>query len=319
MIQPASSGGAPGAIEALLREELAIADRAVTNSGPILRHLLRNDDNSIFSEEIVARVRGMFHDVARQLVVALAEAAGHADPHAWAHQAADELAHLLAENPAFLAHFHALALEWQLTERLQARLGIDPVLPALVQARIAASDPGASATAMTLLAAQARFGQTQRRMQMPLGELPGDLFHIALVTMRAFVGDDAGGDGYALATDRTLRSRFDEERGRLGLLRQVLRAMDRDVSQALSIDQAGVALFVSALALGSGQPREAAIMATTEVQLSRLVLSLSACGLAADAIATQFLAIHPEVTLPEGLATLRPDRASAILAAAAGC
>lgn len=318
MAQPASSGGTQGAIEALLREELVIADRAAANNGPILRHLLRNDDNSIFSDEIVARLRGMFQDVARQLVVALAEAAGHADPHAWAHQAADELAHMLAENPAFIAHFHALALEWQLTERLQARLGLDPVLPALVQERIAASEADASAAAMSLLAAQARFGQTQRRMQMPLGELPGDLFHIALVTMRAFVGDDAGGDGYALVAERTLRSRFDEERGRLGLLRRVLRAMGSEASQALAVEQAGVALFISALALGSGQTREAAIMATTEVQLPRLALSLSACGLRAEAIAAQFLAIHPEVTLPEGLATLRPDSAAAILTASVG-
>ncbi|MEO0033178.1 MAG: hypothetical protein RIS94_2936 [Pseudomonadota bacterium] len=318
MAQPAFSGGAPSAIEALLREDLAVADRAMASNAPILRHLLRNDDNSIFSDQIVARVRGMFDDVARQLVVALADAAGHADPQAWAHRAADDLARLLTDNGAFLAHFHALALEWQLTERLQARFGLDPVLPPLVQARIATPDPEVSATAMSLLAAQARFTQAQRRMQLPLAELPGDLFHIALVTMRTFVGDDAGGDGYALVAERTLRARFDEERGRLGLLRRVLRALGENVTQALSVDHAGVPLFLSALALGSGQPRDAAILATTDAQLPRLALSLCACGLRPEAMAAQVLAIHPEVTLPEGLFQLHPDTAAAILATATG-
>ncbi|MDF8334077.1 hypothetical protein [Novosphingobium cyanobacteriorum] len=318
MAQPASSGSAQGAIEALLREELAVADRAVASNGPILRHLLRNDDNSIFSDEIVARVRGMFHDVARQLVAALGEAAGHADPQEWSFSSTEGLARVLAENGAFLSHFHALALEWQLTERLQSRLGLDPVLPPLLQARIADADPEVSATAMNLLAAQARFGQAERRMQLPLGELPGDLFHIALVTMRTFVGDDAGGDGYALVAERTLRARFDEERGRLGLLRRVLRATGTEAVQALSVEQAGVALFLTALATGSGQTREAATLSTCEVQLPRLALGLSACGLRAEAIAAQFLALHPEVSLPDGFAALGPDGAAAILAAATG-
>lgn len=314
MAQPAPSIGAYSAVEALMREELAMADRAMASNAPILRHLLRNDDNSIFSDEIVARVRGMFDDVARQLVMALADAAGHADPQAWAHRATGELSTLLAENGAFLAHFHAVALEWQLTGRLLERLGVDPVLSPLVQSRIAHPDADVSATAMGLLAAQARFGQAQRRMQMPLGELPGDLLHIALVTMRTFVGADGGGDGYALVAERTLRARFDEERGRLGLLRRVLRAMDGQVTQALQLEQAGVALFLSALALGSGQSRDAAIMATTDAQLARLALSLAACGLRGDAVVTQFLAIHPDVTVPEALTTLDAASAVAILA-----
>jgi len=314
MAQPATSGSAQGAIEALLKEELAFADQALASNAPILRHLLRNDDSSIFSDEIVARVRGMFHDIARQLVIALAEAAGHADPQGWAHRAADELAQVLAGNEAFLFHLHTLALEWQLTERLQGRLALDPVLPPLLQARVAAQDAQVSALAMNLLAANARFGQAQRRMQMPLAELPGDLFHIALVTMRAFVGDDAGADGYALIAERTLRGKFDETRGRLGLMRRVLDAMGGEAVQALTIDHAGVAMFLTALALGSGQSRETAVMATTESQLPRLALSLCASGLRSEAISAQFLAIHPDVTLPEGLGALRPDTAAAILA-----
>jgi len=317
MAHPASSGDAPDAIEALLAHELAAARGAVANVVPILRHLLRSDDNSIFSDEIVARVRGMFLDIARQLIIALAEAAGHAEPEAWAHIAADELAHVLADNPAFLEHFHTLALEWQWTEQLAQRVSLDPVLPPLLQARMGSGDPEASAGAMNLLAAQARFGQNQRRMQLPLGELPGDLLHIALVTMRAYVGADSMADGYALIAERSVRGRFDEARGRLGLMRRVLDAMGDQVDDALALDQAGVALFLSALARGSGQTREAVIMSTVDSQMPRFALALRASGLGPAALAAQVRAFHPDAALPAGLGTLAVEQAAAMLAAAA--
>ena len=317
MAHPASTGGAPGAIEALLAEELAAARGAAANVVPILRHLLRSDDNSIFSDEIVARVRGMFRDVARQLIIALADAAGHAEPEAWAHKASDELAHVLADNPAFLEHFHTLALEWQWTERLAQRFGLDPVLPPLLQARMASGDPEASAGAMNLLAAQARFCQNQRRMQLPLGELPGDLLHIALVSMRAYVGADGSADAYALIAERGVRARFGEASGRLGLMRRVLDAMGDSAGDALTLDQAGVALFLSALARASGQTREAVIMATIDSQLPQLTLALRASGLDHAAVVAQVRVFHPDTALPAGADALTVDQAAALLAAAA--
>jgi hypothetical protein len=259
----------------------------------------------------------MFLDVSRQLVIALAEAAGHAEPEAWAHKAADELAHALTDNPAFLEHFHTLALEWQWTERLAQRRALDPVLPPLVQARMGSDDAQVSASAMNLLAAQARFCQHQRRMQLPLGELPGDLLHIALMTMRTYAGGDGNADAYAQIAERNVRSRFDEARGRIGLMRRVLDAMGERVEDALTLDQAGVALFLSALARGSSQTREAVIMATTDSQLMRLALALRASGLGGDAAAAQVLAFHPDAVLSPGFALPGADQAAALLAAAA--
>jgi hypothetical protein len=317
MAHSAPSGGIPSAIEALLTDELAAARGAAANVEPILRHLLRSDDNSIFSDEILARVRGMFLDVSRQLVIALAEAAGHTEPEAWAHKAADELAHVLADNPAFLEHLHMLALEWQWTERLAQRRALDPVLSPLLQARMGTGGPEASAAAMNLLAAQARFTQTQRRMQLPLGELPGDLLHLALVTMQAYVGVDGTSDAYALVAERSVRGRFDEARGRLGLMRRVLDTMGDDATEPLALDHAGIALFLTALARGSRQTREAVIMATIDSQLPRLMLSLRSCGLDAEAVAAQVLALHPDAAVPAEIAAVQPDRAAALLAAAA--
>jgi hypothetical protein len=58
------------------------------------------------------------------------------------------------------------------------------VLSPLVQELVAAKEGDMAALAMTVLAAQARFMQHHRRMELPLGELPGDLFHKALVLLR---------------------------------------------------------------------------------------------------------------------------------------
>ena len=316
MAIPASSSAPASAHASPLTQELAAACGAVAHVVPVLRHLLRSDDNSIFSDEIVARVRGMFLDVARQLVIALAEAAGHAEPEGWAHQAAGELAHVLADNPVFLEHFHTLALEWQWTERLERSRGLDPVLPPLLQARMA--DPGGdvSAGAMGLLTAQARFCQNQRRMQLPLGELPGDLLHIALVTLRAHVGIEGTADAYALIAERGVRAQIDEGRSRLAQMVRVLDAMGGKAGAALEIDKAGMALFLTALARGSGLSREAAVMTTVDSQLPRLVLALRACGLAPGAVTATVLAFHPDAHLPLTDVSLTPGAAAELLAEA---
>lgn len=317
MATSASSGAAAAAIPSPLAEGIAAARGAVANVVPILRHLLRSDDNSIFSDEIIARVRGMFVDIARQLVIALAAAAGHSEPEGWAHQAADELAQVLVENPAFLEHFHALALEWQWTVKLERSRALDPVLPPLVQARMADPDPLASAGAMNLLAAQARFCQSQRRMQLPLGELPRDLLHMALVTLRAHVGMDADADSFALIAERSVRAEIEESRSRLAQMGRVLDTMGGNALAALDIDKAGVALFLTALARGSGLSREAAIMATVDSQLPRFLLALRACGLSPAAVAAAALAFHPDAVLPQGYAELSPGEAATLLGEAA--
>lgn len=333
MVQTALNRAGPAQdIETLLREELEVADRAMLNTRPILRHLLRNDDHSIFSDEVIARVRGMLHDVARQLVFALSEAAGaeatgtgaagsqaagHAEPQAGALEAGEELAGAFMDSPPMLGHVHALAIEWQLTQRLQTRLALDPVLSPLVQELISSNDPGTAATGMAMLAAQARFGQNQRRMELPLGELPGDLFHQALLTMRAHAADHAEAEGHAAAAEEVLRQRYEERRTRLGLTERLITALRGEAARALSIENAGIALFLTALAIGSGQDRDDVVMTTTESQPARLALSLSACGLKADAVASQFVALHPDISLPEEFGALRPDQAAALLAQAA--
>jgi hypothetical protein len=83
---------------------------------------------------------------------------------------------------------------------------------------------------------------------------------------------------------------------------------------ALSVDHAGVAIFLSALSIGSGQDRDLTILSTNNRQLARLALALRASGLKPKAVEEQFAYLHPEFSLPEGFDDLRADRAAALLA-----
>ena len=306
-------------VESLFGDELAAADLALANVNPILRHLLGNEDHALFSDRIVAQVRAQIEDLGHQLALSLETAIGHADPREAANGSAVQLAAALIECPPLLAHAHALALEAQLAERLAARLSLDAVLSPLLQALIASPDPNTAATAMALLAAQARFGQAQRRGELPLAELPGDLLHTALLIMRQHAaGDDPARDRVAAVLETAIRSNFDEAANRQGLLQRLVGGMGGGAIAALDVGHAGVALFVSALALGTGLERDAAVLATSEAQLPRLALALLASGAKPAAVEQQFFALHPEVTLPEGFDKLRADRAAALLAGSGG-
>jgi len=298
-------------VEQLLRDELGRGDAMIATSRPILRHLLANDDHALFNDEMIARIRGMMNHVAAQLLFAQGAAANAADRARYAAERQDALAQALFEDTAFLAHAHALTLEAQLAERLQGRSGIDSVLSPLVQELVAAKEMDVSALAMALLAAQARFMQHHRRMELPLAELPGDLFHRALLLLRS-EGDEA--DPAAEEAGRRLRESYDESAGRLGLLTRVVMAMGQKAVRALAIDHAGLAIFSTALAMASGQEREIAVLSFADRQFARLALALRAAGLRSQAIEEQFLYLHPEVALPDGFDALRADRAAALLA-----
>ncbi len=301
-------------IESEMRDELVHADAMVGTIAPILRHLLANSEHSLFSDEILASMRGMLADVARQLLDARSGEGEGAAPGQHSSVEIQALIDGFAVQQGFLAHAHGLALEWQLTQRLQARLSLDPVLSPLLQALIASTEPPVAASAMALLAAQARFAQNQRRMHLPLGELPGDLLHAALVALRGTAGDDPEVAARIAAAEQRIRDSYNESRTRLGLISRLVLGMGGGAMAALSVTHAGVAIFLSALALGSGQDRDLATLATNESQVARLALALAAAGLKPQAIEEQFAAIHPEVTLPEGFEQLGADRAAALLA-----
>lgn len=300
-----------------MREELAHGDAMIGTIAPILRHLLANDEHSVFSDEILAALRGMMNHVASQLLDELSIAAK--TPDVREHPSAELIA--LVEgfvcNPGFLTHVHALALEWKLAQRMEARLALDPVISPLLQALVASPDQQVAAISMALLASQARFAQSQRRMQLPLTELPGDLLHAALVALRGQAGDDPEVLTVHATAEQAIRDRYDESRTRLGLISRLVMGMGGGATAALSVTHAGASIFLSALALASGQDRDMAVLSTNEGQVARLALALRASGLRVNVIEEQFGMLHPDVTLPEGFENLGSDHAAALLARSA--
>ncbi|MCJ2181127.1 hypothetical protein MTR62_00155 [Novosphingobium sp. 1949] len=304
------------AVETVFRDELSRGDATAQTVLPILRHLIGAEDNSVFSDEILARVRGMVGDLARQLLDAVASTCGSEG--AGAGLRMERVAQALLDNPQLLAHVHSLALEWQLTERLQHRLALDPVVSPLLQALISAADPATQDTAMRFLAAQARWCQAQRRMTLALVELPAEILHAALMTLGVMAaGDPRLSENLALV-QADVRARYDEGASRLGLAAHLLFTLGGGVQAALSLDSAGLALFLTALGFSSGQDREQVVFSTHESQLARLALALRASGLKSATVEREFLAFHPDITLPEGFEAIGVDRAAALLAAGEG-
>lgn len=297
-----------------LRDDLARGNAIIARVGPILSHLLATPDTSLFSDELVARVRGMCHGLAWQVLRAQAEATGEAGREAYADRHGEALAEHFFNSPQILSHCHALALEWQLATRMEAQYGIDPVLSPLLQNLIADSDTGQASAAMAALAALARFAQTQRRMELSLGELPGDLFHELLLGWRAYNGQrhsDA-----MIRAEAKLRNAFDESAGRLALLARLIAGMGEGALAALDIEQAGVPLFLTALAQLSRQSRALAVLSTNERQTARLALGLRAAGLGGAAIEAQVLRLHRAADAPAGLDAITPTEAGQMLAEA---
>lgn len=301
---------ADAAVEAILQDELAREVRAVTAVSPVLRHLLASDAQSLVSEAVLARVRGMVFDLAAQLSTAIAgrdpaTGRGMADP-----ETSGPLANRLLGDEALLALLHGLAIESLLAERFQQRHVIDPVLSPLLQELIASDDTAVASLAMNLLAAQSRFMQSQRRMELPLGELPAERFH-ALIAVAHHFGSAMGSSA---ALER-LQHSYDEAASRLGLLTRLVTAMRRGVMAALALDHAGLALFASALAQTTHQSRAEMVLACHEGQGARLALTLRAAGLGPSAIERQFLLIEPVARMPRALAALPAERADLLLRA----
>lgn len=233
---------------------------------------------------------------------------------------------LLASNGTFLGGLHALALEWRLTSRLEERQGIDSVLTPLLLAALATEGEGCEddtplALARGLAGAQFRFCLDSRRMRLPLGELPPDLFRIALAALHLHASglpaanrDDA--HSRAIIAERSLRLRFDAERGRLALLRRFAGEGAGAAHQhpdQLDLTQAGAALFLTALARTTGLARAQALSLLAPARIGELVLVLRAAGLPAAQAGGCVQALHPDALVPGALLAITPQDAAQML------
>lgn len=280
-------------VESTLRAGLARGDDVRGGIGAVLRHMLINDDQDYFADDILATLRGMIADVARQL--------------AGERGTGEALLPALLELPGMIAAAHALAVEGHLTRRLRDTQGIDPVLSPLLQALIAAPSADTAALSMQVLAAQARFMQHQRRMQWPLSELPAELLHGALHVLQTA--------GSAHAVDRAVRLRDDYDEGatRLSLLTRLIAQMGPGSLAALELSHAGVPLFATALARAGDQARDQALLSMLSRHAERLALGLRAGGLPVEGVEAVLLQLHPGTAPIAGLGRIQPERALRLL------
>lgn len=310
------SGSDDGAFAPALAEELAVADRALAAACGLLPHLVPIARTALLADDILACIRGLINDLARQLADAVEETEAHPAKTA-ATQAlrVEAIASVLAGQGAFLAHFHALALEWRLLEDLRDRHGLDPVLTPLLRELATDDDAGLVALASDLIAAQSRHEDAMRRMAMPLGELPADLHHLAMNALLAAADGDAGAETLARRAEQRLRARHDEALGRDGLLNAILARLGTGAAKALDLRRAGGALFLTALACAAGQSRESVTMLLAEGQGLRCALMLRACGLDVLTSATILAMIHPRLAPMPELAGLSSAEASKLVEA----
>lgn len=294
-------------VEAGLRGALANADRALSGIAPVLSHMLAAPGVQLVSEEICARIRGMLEDMASQLL----QVAGQPPQEEGARGVVDDLRQYLSSESAILSHLYATSMEWHLTERLERSVGIDPTLNPLLQELIAAEHAEVAEMAMKAMAAQSRFVQAQRRMQLTVTELPAELFSLVIRRTVAFVRE-AGGD-LSLTDVEALKRSYDEGATRLGLLARLTKALNQGAIAALNLDHAGFAFFASALGILTAQPRELAVLSCSDNQGARLALGLRAAGIEAEAIESQFLKLGMSHTPPADLQSLPVDIAAAIL------
>ncbi|MEL7188514.1 MAG: hypothetical protein AAGK17_03090 [Pseudomonadota bacterium] len=307
--------GTPSAashVEAMLRAELARGDRALGGVAPVLTHMLASAGHALVNEDVVARLRGMLSDCARQLIAAGQMGPKRSEPD---RQSVDNLSDYLAENGPVLSHLYALAMEGHLTQRLEHRSSIDPVLSPLLQELIASEQSEIAELAMTALAAQARFVQSQRRMTLSITDLPAQLFHMVLESWESWARTAVLENGVSSqASTVKLREEYDEASTRLGLFTRLTGSMRKGVIAGLELEHAGFALFVTSLASLTRQPRDLAILACHERQAARLALGLRAAGLEAATIERQFLLLEPSERLPSNMGEISPGQAAYLLA-----
>ncbi len=290
-------------IEELLLHELERSDAAAETIVPILRHLVLGGPSTLFSDEIVAHVRGMVASVA-------AQCRAMRDTNVVKPNTRNDeyLTNLLLGCEQLVQFCHHLIIERKLAERLDACFGIDPVLTPMLQALIASDDSDTQSVAMRVLAAQARFLQHQKRMELSIAELSEQVFEDVLATLSR--EKDADTDK---ANIERLRGVFNDGQGRLTLLDRLIASLGKGARAALSIDHAGAALFLSALSCQARLDRGLAVLSTTDRQSGRLILALRACGLKSEEVTRQFGFLVPDRELPETLGQLRVDRAQTLL------
>ncbi|KQM17380.1 hypothetical protein [Novosphingobium sp. Leaf2] len=308
MIDTASHAANLNDAEAVLLDALANAERASGAARSFLAQAARSPASDDVSEETRVRTYAALASLAVAVLDGLVGAAGAR------HQPAevDVVIRVLSECPALLEHLRADVIEWQLTQRLHDTLALDPVAPPLLQQLVAQPDHRAAATAF--LTAQMYWCRAHARMNMTLGNLPYAVQNQVCGVIQALGASEPDLADRANIVCADVRSASDPAADRERCSAKVLELLGLDAPAALRVQEAGVALFLTALARRTMQSRTAVAGWTDEAQAARLAVSLRAAGTDPGDIRQQLLALHFDDALAEGLAQIAPQQASDMLA-----
>ncbi|MEP2736330.1 MAG: hypothetical protein ABJP34_08520 [Erythrobacter sp.] len=301
MTRESSKNAVDAAVMDGVRGNLARDDHALASVVPVLAHVLAHPGEPLVSDEVIARMRGLFTGIAREFPTSVDVAA------------TDAFATVLTENGDLISHCYAAGVEGAITQSLSENHGIDPALPALVQELIGSKDAQIAELAMAFMIAQSRFAEGQRRNTANLFELPPELFDAAVSAWCAWA--DEGGFADINSAETKLRSSYDEGSTRLGLINGLLSAIGGGSQVFSEIETAGLAMFASAIAKDSGQPRELVILSCQTQQSLRLALTLKASSRSSEAILRQFAFVGRGIALPPDFDEWSAEQASDILAA----
>lgn len=313
-LSSAADGQLPEELPKELRGALARCEQVLQSSVPVLRHLVGNSESSLFHEEVLARVRGMLDHLGSQMLRRYLDMAGRGEDEPIPLAELDALVTALLDDEALLAHVHAAAIEWRITQRLAERRSSEIVLTPLVQELVGSENADTARLGMNFLTAQARFAQHARRLQLELGELPSDLLNSCLKSLRRVAGNRADARRDVQMAIRKIQDSFDEGATRLGLASRLVTGTPTRAA-ALDPEHAGIPLFAAALAEASGVSRDVVMLGIAEGQAPRLGLMLRAAALDRRQVERTVLMLHPDARLPEGLGEIDRHTAASLLKA----
>ncbi len=301
----AMNPSAQAQLETALRVGLARSDAAFRGIAPVLTHMLDDSWPSIVSDASLARVQGMMTGFGRELKSSAPGNSVLSEPDL------EMFRQMLIGDSRLLEYCFVLAVEGQIIEQLASEHSVERVLSPLLQELVGSDRKEIAEQAMSCIAAQSRFVQTQARMQMPLSDLPADLFHSVLGKWQEFASKHR--QDLPIQSIESLRKNYDEGATRTAQMERLVAAIGKGVRAALDLPHAGFSLFATALARESDQSRGNALLSCQAIQSPRLVLGLRAAGLEEADIAKNIVTLGGEATNSKGLNQILPDQAQSIL------
>ncbi len=300
MIDPNS---APDTAHDSTRERAATAlrnalahERVVTRGALQALPNLLGGGEGLLGQDVVARVAGMTGSLAHRLTGQLSD---KPDP-----ERERAIAARLAREPDVLAYLQALALEFRVGQRLFRDHALDPVASPTLSEFVGSGEPALSSIVAAVLAAQARFCGYMAAMELPIGELPAELFHAAIACAQSESERPFPADA---------RKSYVEADGRLSLLDQLATALLGQDGHPPDLRRDGLALFLSRIAMKSGHDRADLVLSLSSRDSLAFALVLLAADLQPTEAARQFALICPEARLPGGLWETTAAKARSLL------